>query len=280
MPTDPNAFAEMVALTVKAALTPILERVAGLEARLSVLGDLRDRVVVVETKAAAPLPVPEPYPDTLALVLERLAGIEARVDRVPVLEVSVGEMRDRVLTMETKAAAVPVDVHRDGPSVADLELKIHAAVEPVKTELVHLHERVAVVEVRAQIPGPPGADGKDGKDGKHGTDGHDGFTADELSAVQDGERAVVFKMTRGNRVKEIGRLVSPVMIQRGVYVDGKVYAFGDVVTWGGSQWHANEDTTTKPGEGSKAWTLIVKRGRDGKDGRDAVTVPVVSVGSR
>jgi hypothetical protein len=28
----------------------------------------------------------------------------------------------------------------------------------------------------------------------------------------------------------------------------------------------------------KAWTLIVKRGRDGKDGRDAVTTPVVAIG--
>ena len=59
--------------------------------------------------------------------------------------------------------------------------------------------------------------------------------------------------------------------------DGKTYERGDGVTWAGSEWHCNEPTTTKPGDGSKAWTLKVKRGRDGKDGRDAMTAPVLSV---
>ena len=54
-----------------------------------------------------------------------------------------------------------------------------------------------------------------------------------------------------------------------------------MATWGGSTFHCNETTTSKPGE-SKAWTLMVKRGRDGKDGRDlspaATALPVVTVG--
>jgi hypothetical protein len=50
-----------------------------------------------------------------------------------------------------------------------------------------------------------------------------------------------------------------------------------MVTSGGSCWHCNEPTTTKPGEGSKAWRLMVKRGRDGKDGLNAPTVPVVKI---
>ena len=33
MANDPNVFAEMVALTIKAALTPVLERVAVLKPR-------------------------------------------------------------------------------------------------------------------------------------------------------------------------------------------------------------------------------------------------------
>jgi hypothetical protein len=40
---------------------------------------------------------------------------------------------------------------------------------------------------------------------------------------------------------------------------------GDVVTFGGSMWHCNAATEEKPGDGSAAWTLAAKRGRDGKD---------------
>ncbi|WGL93772.1 phage gp6-like head-tail connector protein [Arsenophonus nasoniae] len=57
----------------------------------------------------------------------------------------------------------------------------------------------------------------------------------------------------------------PTMIYCGVYSIEKDYEPGDVVTWGGSLWHCNEQTKDKPGEhNSKGWTLIVKRGRDAK----------------
>jgi len=51
--------------------------------------------------------------------------------------------------------------------------------------------------------------------------------------------------------------------------DGKSYDPGDLVTWAGSTWHCDEATTSKPGEyaGAKNWTLMVKRGRDGKDAK-------------
>jgi hypothetical protein len=63
-----------------------------------------------------------------------------------------------------------------------------------------------------------------------------------------------------------GRDGVPGLEYRGVFVDGASYAAGDLVTWAGSAWHCNDATTTKPGDGAKAWTLMVKRGRDGKDG--------------
>jgi hypothetical protein len=94
-------------------------------------------------------------------------------------------------------------------------------------ELGGLRERVAVIEVRPVLPGPPGDPGPPGRDG---ADGKAGLT------------------------------------YQGVYQDGKQYDVGDVTTWAGSTWHCNESTETKPGDGSKAWTLMVKRGRDGRDG--------------
>jgi hypothetical protein len=95
-------------------------------------------------------------------------------------------------------------------------------------ELGGLRERVAVIEVRPVQPGPPG---DPGPPGLNGADGKPGLT------------------------------------YQGVYVEGKSYDVGELVTWGGSMWHCNEATELKPGEGSKAWTLAVKRGRDGKDGK-------------
>jgi len=87
-----------------------------------------------------------------------------------------------------------------------------------------------VLETRPPMPGPAGQDGAPGAPGPPGADG------------------------------------TPGLVFRGVFVDGQIYDRGHLVTWAGSSWHCNSTTTTKPGEGSKAWTLMVKRGRDGKDG--------------
>ena len=106
--------------------------------------------------------------------------------------------------------------------------RLAAAVGDLTKEYAALRERIAVVETRPALPGPPGPPGRDGVDGQPGTPG---------------------------------------LSFEGVYQDGKAYEVGHLVTWAGSSWHCNEATTTKPGDGSKAWTLMVKRGRDGKDGK-------------
>jgi hypothetical protein len=191
----------------------------------------------------------------LAPVLERLAATEARL-------ATLGDLRDRVVTVEAKAVAPnPPDeafyelrdrvkaIEALQPMTSEKALlMLKAALDPavlsITAEIASLRERVAVVEVRPSVPGPQGEPGPPGKDGVDGKDGTAGLT------------------------------------YQGVYQEGKSYDLGDLATWAGATWHCNELTTTKPGEGLKAWTLMVKRGRDGKDGRDAVTVPVVSVGAR
>jgi hypothetical protein len=135
-----DALADAVVLTMKGALTPVLERLAAAETRLAALGALDGRLT------------------TLEAVRERVAALEA-------------------------------------------------------------------LEPPAGPPGPPGPAGRDGLDGKDGTPG---------------------------------------LRYCGVYADGRGYALGDIVTWAGSMWHCHDATTTKPGDGSPAWTLMVKRGRDGK----------------
>lgn len=121
---------------------------------------------------------------------------------------------------------------------------------------------------RDGLPGVPGVPGEKGADGvgRDGSNGRDG-TLENLKALFDGERTVTLCFKDGTPI-EGGVIAFPVEIYRGVYTEGKTYERGDGTTWGGSEWHCNEPTTTKPGEGSKSWTLKVKRGRDGKDGKD------------
>lgn len=86
--------------------------------------------------------------------------------------------------------------------------------------------RLAVVESREPVPGPAGPAGPAGTDGKDGKDGAPG---------------------------------TPGLRYLGVYVRGKTYDAGDLVTWDGSAWHCNTTTTAAPGQ-AHDWTLMVKRG--------------------
>lgn len=113
----------------------------------------------------------------------------------------------------------------------------------------------AIDEIRAlsRLPGPKGDPGEPGL----------GF--DDLKMVHDGERGFAFRLSRGDQVKEFPFTV-PFPIYRGVFKDGNSYKQADMVTSNGSVWHCNEATGEKPGT-SKAWTLSVRAGRDGKDGK-------------
>jgi hypothetical protein len=102
------------------------------------------------------------------------------------------------------------------------------------------------------------------KNGEKGKDGIDGVGFDDLEVVHDGARTFTLKFTHGERVKEF-RFKVPVLLEQGIYSAGRSYEKGDGVTFGGSYWIAQTDTTLKPGENSD-WRLAVKKGRDGKDG--------------
>jgi hypothetical protein len=53
---------------------------------------------------------------------------------------------------------------------------------------------------------------------------------------------------------------------QGVHEHGRKYGRGQFVTYRNSMWHCNRSTTQRPGDGPD-WTLAVRAGRDGKDGR-------------
>lgn len=101
----------------------------------------------------------------------------------------------------------------------------------------------SIAEKVAAIPKP-----KDGLDGI-------GFDDMDFEVRDDGCYIVFIK----GEVEKEARL--PIPIDRGVYKEGQTYRKGDGVTWGGSFWFAQEETTEKPDSG-KGWRLAVKKGRD------------------
>jgi len=125
------------------------------------------------------------------------------------------------------------------------------ALEPLVADVQGTRERVASLDARAPVPGPPGPAGADGL----------GF--DDYEVRYDGDRTLTHRWARGERSGE-QVIKIPTPIYRGVFVPGHLYERGDLVTVDGSMWHANSDTTARPGEAATAadWTLAVKRGRD------------------
>jgi hypothetical protein len=116
------------------------------------------------------------------------------------------------------------------------------------------------------IPGEKGMDGRDGRDGRDS----DVTKAELALAVQEevarAVDAVIKSIALDGRTLMIGDAVIktlPIPQYVGVFSQGSTYEHGDMASFGGSVWHCNEATSEKPGDGSKAWTLAAKRGRDG-----------------
>ena len=56
----------------------------------------------------------------------------------------------------------------------------------------------------------------------------------------------------------------PTLSYKGTWQTTQEYRPGDFATFGGSLWHANEETVSRPGSGDGNWTLVAKRGRDAR----------------
>jgi integrin beta 3 len=108
-----------------------------------------------------------------------------------------------------------------------------------------------------------GRDGRDGLDGKNGERGPPGFSLDKFDVMKTGDRTIELRFADQAEAFAV-ELEFPFMIYRGVWTDGQAYTRGDTVTWGGSLYHCDAETTARPG--TEAWTLAAKKGRDGKAG--------------
>ena len=116
--------------------------------------------------------------------------------------------------------------------------------------------------------GEPGPEGREGRQGRVGEKGADGLGWDNMEKIDEaGEYG--FCLKRDGVVVQEYRWARPQAnfadIYKGVWREAE-FRRGDAVTFGGSLFIAQCDTTAKPESGAD-WKLAVKRGRDGKDGK-------------
>jgi hypothetical protein len=211
---------------------------------------------------------------------QQLADLEARVEE---LSRSVGLLMKYVDPQRSRKNAGLWD---------DITAVAGDALGRLRKELTESFGRQLDEAIRTH----PARDGKDGKDGiglaggfvnqagalvltatdgslheagtvvgRDGLPGRDGFGFDDLKLFKTGEREITLEFTKGEHTKQFS-VYAPAVIYRGVYQAGTTYELGDVVSFGGSGWHCNAPTDSKPGNGNLAWTLMIKHGRDGKDG--------------
>ncbi|THJ30946.1 hypothetical protein E8K88_16400 [Lampropedia aestuarii] len=222
---------------------------------------------------------------TQAFVREQIKALPVPKDGAPGQDgkaVSIEEV-DKLVEARVKAAIAAMPAPKDGADGKDgapgqdgktvtlEEIDSLVAEKSARWELDFERRAAATLEKAIdRMPKP-----KDGTDGKDGRDGVDGLGFDDLQAEYDGERGITLKFTKDDRVKSIA-LAMPVVIDRGVYKEGADYVTGDGVTWGGSYWIAQQATKAKPDSQNSGFRLAVKKGRDGKDGRNGIdkTAPV------
>lgn len=295
-----QAMGQMAAEAIEKAVQPLQRRIADLEKTLSERRDIGQLISTEVAKRIAELPAPKDGKDVdMAAVKSEIAeqvrlavaatplpkdgrdGADGK-DGAPGLD---GQSVDVVavaatikeLIKEAVAAMPPARDGRDGADGKDgtdgKSFTLCEAEELLKHHWssweLDFERRAAVTLEKALERMPKPANGVNGKDGV------DGLGFDDLQVEHDGGRRVSLKFARGDRVKTFD-LDLPVVIDRGIYEDGSSYFAGDGVTWGGSYWIAQSETKSKPDSPDSGWRLAVKKGRDGKDGRNGIdkTAPV------
>lgn len=260
---DAKAFGQELAGMVKAQLSPLITRLDALEKQIANLPEPKDgkdadedaiTARVTEKMASeieairSAVSIPQELPDIAAMVKEAVAAIPAPQDGK---SISLDDVRPLIEeSIATAVAALPKpkdgEPGRDGLDVKDL-------FRADGGRLIAVMSDGTTKDLGKFV----------GNDGEPGKDGSDGFGFDDMEVVYDGEKTITMKFTQGERTKEFS-FAMPVVIDRGVYQDGRKYLAGDGVTWAGSFWIAQNDTDAKPDAGDD-WRLSVKRGRDGKD---------------
>lgn len=267
-----RSMGQMAKQAIAEAVEPLQRRISDLEQKLAQAADHARMISEEVAKQVAKLPAPKDGVPGLdgqngkdgATGSQGEKG-EAGEQGLPGPQGVAGEQGERGV-----AGALGRDGNpgQDGKSfgIEDAEalLRHHWSAWELEFE-----RRAAATLEKAVERMPKPADGADGQDGA------DGLGFDDLQVEHDGGRRVSIKFVRCDRVKAFD-FDMPVVIDRGIYKEGNAYMTGDGVTWGGSYWIAQSETKSKPDGADSGWRLAVKKGRDGKDGRNGIdkTAPV------
>lgn len=271
-------FGEGVAELIGKAVEPLLARIAMLEAQVQVRArdgqngrDGRDAappdLAVIARAAAELIPPALPGRDgkdadpsfVKALVAEAIAAIPTPKDGA---DGQPGAPGPAGATGERGDAGEP------GP---------RGEIGPMGPQGPEGPQGAAGVQGERGDVGPIGPRGEKGLDGTNGRDGVN-LSAKDFARMEFDPDTRLLSLTFERddvRVTQSCK-AEGTMIHRDVYVDGRTYEHGDVVTWGGSSWLAKGTVAVKPGLDtveSRKWVLIVKRGAEGKQGKAIVGPP-------
>lgn len=179
-------------------------------------------------------------------------GLDGR-DGVGIAGALLGRDGDLVLTFtDGTSKSVGIVSGKDGAPGLNGKDADHAAI------LKHLSDEIDKWE-RPQ----------NGKDGRDGLNGKDGFSLKDFSVAFDEAKGYRFCFK-----SEDLQVEEPIAVpfHAGIWQSGRSYVAGANVTAKGSTWTALAETHgARPGEDtpeSRVWRLAVKRGADGKPGKD------------
>lgn len=237
---EPEVIAELMVDTVKALVDEV---VAALPLQQGEQGDPGPRG---EPGRDGISPEPEQVAEAMAGTVKSL--VEEAVAALPLQKGDPGERGERGEPGKDGRGLAACLIDRNGHLIATFSDGSTADIGPVL--------------------GRDGTDGKDGERGHDGKDGRDGFNLDDfdVNMSEDG-RTIILSFAQGEQRFD-AELKFPAPIYRGVFKAEDVYEPGDLVTWGGSLWHCDAKTSEKPEAGP--WRLCVRKGRDGKDGKDLI----------
>jgi hypothetical protein len=232
------------------------------------------------SSALAPWYQPYVVAESMMINGAKKAG-DAQAQAIRQLQAEVGQLRSELAAVRKDLRVVvrsdgcftDIIPQAIGKMASDVRRDMSAEIAKKQAETkAWTQERLGVLDQRIDsLPPPrdglPGVPGPAGRDGAPGAPGIDGLGFDDLEVARTGDREVVFKFARGDRVRQFP-IALPAVFYRDVYKTGAQYQRGDLATYAGCIWHCNSPTAEKPGAGSKAWTLAVKAGRDGRDGKN------------
>lgn len=224
---------------------------------------------------------PEPLPDIAKLVNEAVAAIPAPedgkdADPEEIRAAVADEVQRAVATLPAPKDGKSVTIDDVRPLIEEAVSKSVASIATIKDGFIDREGSLVFTMSDGSTKNFGKVVGRDGSDADMPAleklisekvaaiptpkDGEDGVGFDDMTCEVRAD-GVYLVWEKGEIVKE-ARL--PVPIDRGVFKSGETYVAGNCVTWGGSAWICQKDTSEKPGDGD-AWRLAVKKGRDGKD---------------